>query len=258
MSAPLIEFRNISVQRGSVMALDSINLSIAADEHIAILGPNGSGKSTLIKTIDRELYPSLKPDSSLRIMGEDIWNVFELRRWLGIVSNDLLENCTREITAREVVLSGFFSSIGLWPNENVTPFMEEKVREIMLELDIAATSDRWMTHLSSGERRRAIIGRALVHSPKALLLDEPTNSLDFAAVDELRTLLRRMAEGRGIVMVTHQLHDIIPEISRVVFLKKGKIAADGPKERLLTSSNLSHLLERSVRVVCEDGYYNFV
>src|SRR6202171_6796169 len=128
---PLLDFRNIRVMRGEKIALDDFSLRIGAEEHVAILGPNGCGKSTLIKTITRECYPLARPDSSMSILGQDSWNVFELRKLLGIVTNDLIATCTRAITGLEVVLSGFFSSIGLQPYHHVTGAMREKARAVL-------------------------------------------------------------------------------------------------------------------------------
>src|SRR6266436_7806098 len=106
--------------RGEKIALHDLTLRIGVGEHVAILGPNGCGKSTLIKTITRECYPLALSGSSLTILGYDSWNVFELRKLLGIVTNDLIATCTRDITGLEAVLSGFFSSIGLQPYHHVT------------------------------------------------------------------------------------------------------------------------------------------
>ena len=121
---PLIELHNVTVQRGQRLVLDGISLSIAQGEHVAILGPNGSGKSTLIKLISRELYPRVKPQPwSLRILGRDRWNLFDLRNRLGLVSNDWMQMCTRDYSGFEIVLSGFFGSVGIWPNHLVTSEM---------------------------------------------------------------------------------------------------------------------------------------
>src|SRR5579872_3431440 len=143
MPIPLLDFQNVTVRRGDSTVLDGITLSIAQGEHVAILGPNGSGKSTLIKLISRELYPLLKTEPwSLRILGRDRWHLFDLRNHLGIVSNDWMQMCTRDYSGFEIVLSGFFGSVGIWPNHTVTPSMEAKAREVMALLEIPYLADR--------------------------------------------------------------------------------------------------------------------
>jgi len=117
----LIDFQKISVKRGGKLALNNLSLRISQNEHVAILGPNGCGKSTLIKTITRELYPLYSPDSRIAIMGEERWNVAELRLLLGIVTNDLMAVCRTDTTGRDVVLSGFFSSWAIFSNHHVEP-----------------------------------------------------------------------------------------------------------------------------------------
>jgi len=242
---------------GRKRVLDDVSLTVGAGEHVAILGPNGCGKSTLIKTITRELYPLAEPGSSLTILGQDTWDVFELRPLLGIVSSELMWRCTREITGRELVLSGFFSSIGIYPYHEVTATMIQKTNQVLDLLDARRLADREITGMSSGEAHRLLIGRALVHRPLALLLDEPSNSLDFRAALELRDVLRKLARaGTGIVMVTHHLPDILPEMERVVLLRHGRIFADGPKNDLLTTERLSELFGHPVDVVRRDGYYH--
>jgi len=256
-TAPLLAFNHISVMLGEKAVLNDITLSIGAGEHVAILGPNGCGKSTLIKTITRECYPLALPDSSLTILGRATWNVFELRPLLGIVSNDLMRRCTREITGQELVLSGFFSSIGVQPYHQVTPAMLEKTGQVLQLLEVPHLAQREITEMSSGEAHRLLIGRALVHDPLALLLDEPSNSLDFRAVLELRDVLRKLAQaGTGILMVTHHLPDIIPEIERVILLRQGSVFADGCKSELLSTTRLTQLFGVPVELASRDGYYH--
>jgi iron complex transport system ATP-binding protein len=254
---PLLEFQNVTIHRGEKVALDGITLSIAAGEHVAILGPNGSGKSSLIKAITRELYPRFTGNGAgLRIMGRDRWNIFELRVMLGIVSNDLMQSCARDFSGREVVLSGFFSSIGIWPNHEVTAAMEQKADEVLELLEVTHLADRNVDEMSSGEARRILIGRALVHDPKALVLDEPTASLDLHAMHELRLILRKLARaGTSIIVVTHHLPDIIPEIDRVILIKKGRVLHDGAKRETLTSGSLTELFETPVELVERAGLY---
>lgn len=239
------------------MALRSVSLTIGAGEHVAILGPNGCGKSTLIKTITRDCYPQWNEESRVSILGETIWNVFDLRAMLGIVSNDLMQQCTREITGFDIVLSGFFSSIGIWPNYEVTDEMRARTNEILRRLDAKHLAEKPVDEMSSGEARRMLIGRALIHDPKALLLDEPSTSLDLSAQHELRETVRKLAQsGMGILLVTHHLSDIIPEIERVILMRKGTIVADGPKDAMLTAERLRDLFAVDVELARRDGYYH--
>lgn len=243
--------------RGANLVLQDFSLTLGAHEHVVILGPNGCGKSTLIKTITRECYPLANPGSSLSILGDSFWNVVDLRSLLGIVSNDLMTQCTREITGFEIVLSGFFSSIGIWPNHHVTDAMREKAHEVLRLLDAPHLAEKPVEEMSSGEGRRMLIGRALVHGPKALLLDEPSTSLDLFAQHELRETIRKLAQtGMGIVLVTHHLSDIIPEIERVIFMRDGRITGDGPKRGMLTPERLRALFGVEVALAERDGYYH--
>lgn len=254
---PLIELCRVTVMRGENTALRDISLTIGAGEHVAILGPNGCGKSTLIKTITRECYPLARAGSSVEILGRSLWNVFDLRSMLGIVSNDLMTQCTREITGFDVVLSGFFSSIGIWPNHHVTGEMRSKASEVLALLEAPHLALKPVDEMSSGEARRVLIGRALVHGPRALLLDEPSTSLDLFAQHELRETIRKLAKsGIGILLVTHHLSDIIPEIDRVILMRAGEIVADGAKATLLTASRLTELFGVDVEVAQRDGYYH--
>lgn len=253
---PLFEFSNVTVIRGDKRVLDGITLSINEGENVAILGPNGAGKSSLIKAITREYYPVvLEKPVTFRVRGEETWDVFSLRSFIGIVSNDLQYTFTRSITGREVILSGFFSSIGLF-NRVITPEMESKSDEIITFLGISHLKDRPMNEMSSGEARRFLIGRALVSDPAALILDEPTNSLDFSALYTFRRTLRTIAQsGTGIILVTHNLHDIIPEIDRVVMMKNGQICGDGKKAEMLVDEKVSRLFSVPVQVKEETGWY---
>jgi iron complex transport system ATP-binding protein len=257
-NVPLIELQNVTVQRGERVVLDGVSLEIAQGEHAAILGPNGSGKSTLIKLISRELYPRLKEEPwRLRILGQERWRLFDLRNHLGIVSNDWMQMCTRPYSGYEIALSGFFGSVGVWPYHEVTALMERKTREVMERLDIAHLAERRTDEMSSGEARRILIARALVHDPQALVLDEPTTSLDLHATHELREILRKLTrEGIGILMVTHHLPDIIPEIRRVVLMRGGRVYCDGAKEEVLRAEPLSALFGVPVEVVEKHGYYH--
>jgi iron complex transport system ATP-binding protein len=254
---PFIEYRNVRVRRGETIALDGLSLSIAEGEHVAILGPNGCGKSTLVKTITRECYPLQSgPDSYLRILGEETWNVWDLRAQLGIVSNDLMQSCTRDYSGLEIVVSGFFSSVGVWPHHHLEPHMVPRAKALLEMLEAPHLASRNVNEMSSGEARRIMLARSLVHNPKALLLDEPSTSLDFRAVHEFREKLRKIAaQGTSMILVTHNLPDIIPEIERVVLISRGRVVADGAKDEILRSRVLCDLFGMQLEIVQRDGYY---
>jgi iron complex transport system ATP-binding protein len=270
MSPPpaLLDLRHVTVFRGqanasdretSRPALEDISLRIEAGEHVCILGPNGCGKSTLIKTIMRECYPLVREGSSTSILGRDRWNIFELRTLLGIVSPDLLGACSTEATGRDVVLSGFFSSTRIFPHHHPDPQQLALADGALERMGVAHLANRAVARMSSGEAKRTLIARALVHDPRALLFDEPSNALDIAAQRQLREAMRELAQsGMGILLVTHHVSEIIPEIERVILLRDGRIVADGPKASVLTSEKMSALFGVPLRVGCRDGYFYIV
>jgi iron complex transport system ATP-binding protein len=258
MNSPaLLNLRNVRVMRGDRVVLDDFTLVVAADERIAILGPNGCGKSTLVKTITRECYPVVRAGSSMSILGQERWNVFELRSMLGVVSNDLMSAVTGEAKGLDVVLSGFFSSIAIYSNHTVSREQRDLALAILTQLQIPHLADRPVSEMSSGEAKRILIARALVHQPRALLFDEPSNSLDVIARQSLRQTMSLLAKaGIGIIMVTHDLADIVPEIDRVVLMRDGRIAGDGKKEEMLSAACLGELFGTSVEVARRDGFYH--
>jgi iron complex transport system ATP-binding protein len=257
MNPALLNFRNITVMRGRKIALDDFTLRIGLNEHVAILGPNGCGKSTFIKTVTRECYPLARTESSLTIFGEETWDVFELRKKLGIISNDLMLECTGDAVGRDVVLSGFFSSNAIWPNHTVDPEKRKLADAALAQLNLSHLAERPVAEMSSGEARRILIARALVHRPAALLFDEPCNSLDLSAQQSLRHTMSALANsGTAIILVTHELADIVPEIQRVVLMSQGRVTADGPKEEILRVDRLSDLFGVKLEMARRNGHYH--
>src|SRR3979490_468751 len=237
---PLLALRHVTVMRGERAALLNVTRRVETGEHVCILGPNGCGKSTLIKTITRECYPLANDGSSIFILGRERWDIFELRSLLGIISPDLLASCTTEATGRDVVLSGFFSSTRIFPHHHPDPKHLSRANETLARLGTAHLADRAVSEMSSGEAKRTLIARALVHKPQTLLFDEPSNALDIGAQLQLRETIRALARGDlGILLVTHHVSEIIPEIARVVLLREGRIVGDGAKPEMLRAERLS-------------------
>lgn len=258
LEPPLIDIRNATVWRGSTRVFEALNLTIPQHQHVAVLGPNGCGKTTLLKTINRELYPVVRADSWIRVLGNRRGNVWALRRHLGLVSHDLHARYHPDSTASDVVVSGFHASIGVHGllAKHVAANQIEAAERILGELGMRDFIDVAFRRMSTGQQRRCLLGRALVHDPHTLILDEPTAGLDFAASFDYLHRLRRLARaGRTIVLVTHHLGDIPPEVDRVILLKAGRVVADGPKPEVLTAERLSAVYETAIRVAEVEGFF---
>jgi iron complex transport system ATP-binding protein len=244
-----LEMRQVNVARDDTVVLHDVNLSIRTGEHVAILGPNGCGKSTLILTMTCQIYPIVRPDMRVRIFGRQRWDLTQLRRHFGVVGSELPGERTAVTNGLDAVIAGFFSASTLWPNLHVTAEMRERALEALERMEASRLAEQLVGTMSAGEKRRIMIARALVHRPRQLLLDEPSNALDLAAQRELRETLRRLArEGTGLVLVTHHLGDILPEIERIILMRDGRIVGDGPRKDLLTEATLSELFHAPVRI----------
>jgi iron complex transport system ATP-binding protein len=269
--------RHVNVALGDRIVLHDINLTIQTGEHVAILGANGCGKSTLIRTMNCELYPAIPanglPRPEIRIFGRPRWDLTELRKHFGTVSDSLAGlhgtgnraadsagSTSARTTGLDSVIAGFFSASTLWPNLIVTAEMRLRAAEALERIHATHLAHQPVGEMSAGEKRRIQIARALVHRPKQLLLDEPSNALDLAAQRNLRESMRSLMSSQdgdpstGLILVTHHLGDIPPEIDRVILMQNGKITADGPRHQLLTAPVLSNLLQTEVRIGEQDGW----
>jgi len=255
---PLIELDRACVIRGQVRVLHDLSLRIEQGQHTALLGPNGCGKSSFIKLITRELYPLAHGDGTVavRVLGQNRWQVDRLRSQLGIVTGDLSSNLSDMpgLTVEEAVLTGFFASFVVPAFREVSPEMRDRARETLAMTGALPLLQRGYAELSAGETRRVLIARALVNRPQALLLDEPSTGLDLIAREQLIATMRDLArQGITLVLVTHHIEEIIPEIERVVMLRGGKILADGARAELLRDAPLSELFGGPIRVVEQAG-----
>ena len=260
-AAPLLEIDDASVMRGDRLVLDRFSLRINAGEHTAILGANGAGKSTLVRLVTREIYPLARGDgrASMRVFNRDRWHVSELRGLLGIVSPSLQEDCTSDaaLEVSEAVLSSFFAAQRLGLDHRVTESMRERANEALAHAGAEHLRGRSMASLSTGEARRVLIARALVHRPRALLLDEPCAGLDMASRRRFLESLRHLARsGTTLMLVTHHIEEILPEIAQVALLRDGRLVRHGDKADVLTDAALSNAFGMPVRVQRHGDYYS--
>lgn len=252
----MIELINVSACQQQHRAINELNLRIDAGERVAILGPNGAGKSSLLKLLSREIYPLEVPGSELRLFGSTTFNLWDLRLRMGFVSQDLQEDYTPYTRALDVVVSGFFGAIGTHERLQPSDVQLARAQALLQTVGMPELGQRMYQRLSTGQKRRLLLARALVHEPEVLVLDEPASGLDMGAAAVFLKLLRNFCEAeRSLIITTHHLDEIIPEINRVVLLREGCVVADGAKADVLTPACLSDLFETRLEVAEQDGWY---
>ncbi len=255
----IIDFENIYAGYELSPVLEDITLTIHSDEHWVILGANGSGKSTLIKLISNDLYPNTNYPFKKEIFGKDRWSIFELKKNLGIITNDLhnyFENHGNFLTAYEVILSGYYSTIGIFKHQDFTEQQHTKALEVLAFLELSEIKDKKVHQMSTGQLRRCVIGRALVHNPKAFILDEPTVGLDIKAQYSFIKFIQKLSKKASIILVTHHIEEIFPEITHTALMHNKTIFKQGKKEEILTSKNLSEIFDIEIDLQEENGRYN--
>ncbi len=250
----LIELHNIECWRGQKQVFDGLSLSIPQGQNLAILGPNGAGKSTLLKLLAREIYPAPRADSWLKILGQTRLETRAYQATLGLVSHDLQNLFPPDSSAKQAVLSGFSVSLGVsGVSYDYSPSQQLRAGQLLDRFELPGK--QYYSALSTGQQRRCLLARALAPGPRHLVLDEPLAGLDpgaaFALLDELHDLLE---SGVSLVLATHHVNEILPQVERVVFLKGGAVVADDQPDRLLNSQSLGALYGVKMDVVERNGY----
>ncbi len=253
---PFVAFRDAVIMRAGREILRIDDLSLAQGESVAILGPNGAGKSTFVQMMTREVLPLHRDLPPVLFLGDARATLEEVRRHIGVVSSTMQSQISVHLPAIQIVEGGFFGALGIPLRKHVTPEQEHAARTIMQELGIADLEDRDVMTLSSGQARRVLIARALVHNPEALIADEPCAGLDPRGMYHIRKTMRRISQsGRSLTLVTHFLEDITPEIDRVILIKDGHVLKDGSKRETLTSEMISELFDCDLAVERKGEYY---
>ncbi|MEX1115455.1 MAG: ATP-binding cassette domain-containing protein [Akkermansiaceae bacterium] len=255
MSNAFFEIQNARVWRGETLALRDFSLTLRHGESVAILGPNGAGKSSLLKLLTGEVRPEADPQSHCRLLGDELWALEEIRHRIGVVMPEEVARFGPNDLACDAVLSSLRGAYGRTRDMRFSQAEKSHAARAMEMLGVSHLAGREFSTLSSGERRRILIARALVHQPEVLVLDEPSTALDFAAALTLTGTLRSLLHhGRDLVLVTHHPGEIPPEIDRVILLREGRIFADGNKRQIMTSRRLSELYQVNLKVSWAGGW----
>ena len=253
---PLFRIRDASVVRAGSIILHVDDFTLAEDGHLALLGPNGAGKSTFIKLLTREVMPLYRDAAPVVFRGNERPTLADIKSCFGVVSASMHEQISVHLPVIDIVCGGFFGTLGLPRGVQVDAAMRAASLDALEKLGIADLSARDVLTLSTGQVRRVLVARELVHDPQVLVFDEPCTGLDPQGMYQIRSTMRALAEeGRSVVLVTHYPEDIVPAIERVVLIKDAAILADGSKRDLLTDEAMSDLFDAPLRVEERDGWY---
>jgi iron complex transport system ATP-binding protein len=250
-----IKLQDVGVWRDGRWILRRINWGLPAGACAAILGPNGSGKSTLARILACHLWPT---EGDVRILEGEFGDsdLLELRRSIRLLQPAGPYDVDGRLTTRQVVLTGFFATLDLYDQPDEA--MEQAAAQAIAQVGLAAVADHGYSTLSSGERLRALIARALVQRPRLLLLDEPTAGLDILAREQVLATIQGLAGGPNppaIVIITHHVEELPPATSQVLLLSDGRVAAAGRPADVLTEESLSIAYRCPVQVRHSGGRY---
>jgi len=249
------EAENINCFKNDFRVIKNLNLKISYSENVALIGPNGSGKSSLIEVINRNIYPVISNESKLKLFDKEHINIWELRKRISTVNNDIKNRINPNLKVFDLILSGLYGRYCYIQKKTERDFY--KVEKIIENMKISNLSKKYFSYLSDGEKQISLIARALIKKPDILILDEPISNLDykskFFVIDKVNELSKLNTK---ILCVTHDISTITKIYDRVIMLKDGKIIADGDQNKVINSENLNKLYGIQVEVANNNGLWN--
>jgi iron complex transport system ATP-binding protein len=251
-----IDLQNVSLTRGTRQILQDVSWSVPTGACAAILGPNGSGKSTLARILAGYMWPT---SGRVTIAGQRFGetDLNELRHSIRVVQSAGPYDVDPELSTHQVVLTGLFGTIGLF--DPTTDEDSVRASQLLTRVGLSHVKDSRYATLSSGERVRALIARALMRNPKLLLLDEPTAGLDLLAREQVLATIESMlsdpAHSPTVVMITHHVEELPPATGQVLLLDNGKIASAGAPKEVLTADRLSKVYRCPLTIRQEAGRF---
>ncbi len=218
----LIEIAGLCKRFGSFTAVDQVSFSVARGEVLGFLGPNGAGKSTTMRMLAGFMTPSA---GTARICGHDVQtDAVAARRSLGFLPEGAP-------TYPEMVVEGFLRFVARIRGY-AGRTLDERVAHAIALTSLGGVRLQPIETLSKGFKRRVGLAQALLHDPPVLVLDEPTDGLDPNQKHEVRTLIRRMAPDKAIVISTHILEEVDAVCTRAIIIAHGRVVADATPAEL--------------------------
>ncbi|MHC1560126.1 ABC transporter ATP-binding protein [Actinomycetospora sp. NBRC 106375] len=239
----------VGVRRSGSDLLADLDWTVELDERWVVLGPNGAGKTTLLRLAAAEMHPTT---GTVELLGERLGrvDVFDLRPRIGLASANLAGRVPADEAAHDVVRSAGYGVVGTW-REHYDPEDDRRASGLMEMMGVLDLADRRYATLSTGERQRVLLARALMTDPEILLLDEPAAGLDLGAREDLVELLSELAadpDGPATVMVTHHVEEIPPNCSHAMLMRDGRVVAQGLLDDVMTSENLSATFDQPLEL----------
>lgn len=252
----VLRFTDVSYVRNGRAILDGVNWEVDSADRWVILGPNGAGKTTLMRVATANDYPTT---GSVEVLDQRLgtFDIWELRNRLGFASTATARRIPASESVRNLVLTAAYSVEGRW-NEQYDEYDVRQADRIIAEWGLTELADHPFGTLSDGERKRAMIARAVMTDPELLLLDEPSASLDLGARERLLQMLSGFAQSPyspAMIMVTHHVEEIPPGFTHAMLLRDGKVQASGPIAETLTAETLAATFGMEFDLTREGGRY---
>ena len=254
-----LELTNIDVIKDKKFLLKNINLSLKEGEVITLLGPNGSGKSSFIGLINRTLYPVIKKDSHIKIFGKELINIWDLRKNISYVNDELSQRINKNMLTKDLIQSGLYGTVGINKIDKISNIDISTTEKVIHQFGLDTISNEKYHNLSDGQKRNALIARAMVNKPKVLILDEPTINLDMKSLLKLLEILSKLILSNvTILFITNKIDSILKETNRILLIKEGCIIADGKPENIMTSEIINNLYDTNIELLNINGNWRVI
>ena len=250
-----LEAKNISCLKNEYEVVKDLNIKLKYGENVILIGPNGSGKSSIVDLVNRNIYPVIKKDTIFKIFNKDLINIWELRKKISTVSNDVKTRINPRLKVFDLIASGLYGKFC-----KISDISEEDVslgEDLIKKMFLTNLSQKYFSNLSEGEKQIVLIARAIIKKPKILILDEPTANLDlkskFQVIDKINELNKLNTK---IICITHDISMITKIYNRIIMLKDRMIIADGTQKETINSENLSNLFDIKIDVIKHKGNWH--